>query len=79
MRTLYDVLKPIEKELKEAYKFGAKIPMQIFRDLEIYEEYQKMNTPRMDRYLDLSVRYNIHERHIMRIIQNMMFSFEGKK
>ena len=48
---VYDQLKEIEQGMRVAYKNGCSIPCTIFRDIELYERYESMNTPKMDRML----------------------------
>lgn len=72
MKIVYDILKPIEEDLKQAYKCGAKVPCELLRDIKIYEDFKNSSQPsKMQRYTDLSEIYNIGEREIRKIIRGM--------
>ena len=69
---VYEKLKPMENDLRLIYKHG--VACEIFRDLEIYEEYQKSNAPKMERYTFISEQFKISESLVRAIIKQM-----GKK
>ena len=71
---VYEKLKPMENDLRIIYKHGGKVPSELFRDLEIYEEYQKSNAPKMERYTFISEQFKISESLVRAIIKQM-----GKK
>ena len=71
---IYEKLKPMENDLRIIYKHGGKVPSELFRDLEIYEEYQKSNAPKMERYTFISEQFKISESLVRAIIKQM-----GKK
>lgn len=78
-KTLYEVLKPLEENLRVAYQQGGRISSGIFRDLEIYEEYRGMNIPKMQRYTFISEKFKISETLVRGIIKKMGKSFFLKK
>lgn len=71
MKNLYETLKPIENALREAYKKGGRISSELFRDIEIYEEYQKINAPKMERYTRISEKFKISETAVRETIRKM--------
>lgn len=77
--TLYEVLKPMEENLRIVYKQGGRVSSQIFRDIEIYDEYLKMKFPKMVCYTHLSDKFGISESLIRSIIKKMSKSFFLKK
>ena len=68
---LYDKIKTIEADLRVVYKHGGRVPSELFRDLEIYEEYKKSNAPKMERYTFIAERFNICESLVRVIIKRM--------
>ena len=56
---LYDKIKTIEADLRVVYKHGGRVPSELFRDLEIYEEYKKSNAPKMERYTFIAERFKM--------------------
>ena len=68
---IYDKLKPMEKDLRLIYKHGGRVACEIFRDLEIYEEYQKSTAPKMERYTFISEQFNISESLVRLIVKHM--------
>ena len=77
MKTLYELLKPMEADLRMAYKHGGRISCGVFRDLEIYEEYQKCNAPKMVRYTYRSERYKVSESISRETIKRMCEVVKG--
>ena len=71
---VYDKLKPMENDLRLIYKHGGRVACEIFRDLEIYEAFQKSNAPKMERYTNISEHYKVSESLVRAIIKQM-----GKK
>lgn len=74
MKTIYEILKPIEEPLKEVYLSGVTISPNICRDIQIYEQYKQMTEPKMLRYSILAEKHRLSEDRVMRIIRAMMFS-----
>lgn len=68
---LYDKIKTIEADLRVVYKHGGRVPSELFRDLEIYEEYKKSNAPKMERYTFIAERFKICESLVRVIIKRM--------
>ena len=68
---IYEKLKPMENDLRLVYKSGGRVACEIFRDLEIYEEYQKINAPKMERYTFISEQFKISESLVRAIIKQM--------
>ncbi len=68
---VYEKLKPMENDLRIIYKHGGKVPSELFRDLEIYEEYQKSNAPKMERYTFISEQFKISESLVRLIVKQM--------
>ena len=77
--TLYSILKPLEENLKVAYKEGGRVSSELFRDLQMYEEYSKMTLPKMERYTYLSDKYNVCESLVRDTIKRMSKPFFLKK
>jgi len=71
---VYDKLKPMENDLRLIYKHGGRVACEIFRDLEIYEAFQKSNAPKMERYTNISEHFKVSESLVRAIIKQM-----GKK
>ena len=71
---VYDKLKPMENDLRLIYKHGGRVSCEIFRDLEIYEAFQKSNAPKMERYTNISEHFKVSESLVRAIIKQM-----GKK
>lgn len=66
MKTIFELLKPCEKDLQTAYKCGARIPPELLRDIKIFEEFintEKQEPSKMQRYANLSEKYGICERN----------------
>ena len=70
-KCLYDFLKPLEGDLKTAYKYGAGVSCNFFRDLQIYEEFISINAPKMERYTWIADKFGIGERVVRGIIKTM--------
>ena len=68
---VYDQLKEIEQGMRVAYKNGCSIPCTIFRDIELYERYESMNTPKMDRYVILSEDFRINVSKVRAIVARL--------
>lgn len=68
---LYDILKPLEENLRIAYQQGGRVSSGLFRDLEIYEEYQTMKEPKMLRYSILSEKHKISETLVRWTVKKM--------
>lgn len=68
---VYDKLKPMEKDLRLIYKHGGRVACEIFRDLEIYEAFQKSNAPKMERYTNISEHFKVSESLVRAIIKQM--------
>lgn len=68
---LYEKIKTIEADLRVVYKHGGRVPSELFRDLEIYEEYKKSNAPKMVRYTFIAERFKICESLVRVIIKRM--------
>ena len=77
--TLYSVLKPLEENLKVAYKEGGRVSSELFRDLQIFEEYNEMTMPKMERYTYLSEKYKVCESLVRDTIKRMGKPFFLKK
>lgn len=75
MKILYDVLKPLESDLKTAYKCGARVPSELLRDIRVYEDFKNSKEPKkMQRYTNLSEKHKLSEREIRRIVRGMQMA-----
>ena len=68
---VYDKLKPMENDLRLIYKHGGRVACEIFRDLEIYEAFQKSYAPKMERYTNISEHFKVSESLVRAIIKQM--------
>ena len=68
---VYDQLKEIEAGMREEDKKGYNIPCTVFRDIELYESYKNMTTPKMDRYVILSEDFRISVGAVRAIVARM--------
>ena len=68
---VYDKLKPMENDLRLIYKHGGRVACEIFRDLEIYEGFQKSTAPKMERYTNISEHFKVSESLVRAIIKQM--------
>lgn len=73
--TLYEILKPLEDNLRTAYKQGARVSCEIFRDLEIYEEFLTMTHPKMLCYSILAEKHGISETSVRDTVKKMGKTF----
>lgn len=77
VRTLYDILLPLETKLKIAHKHGARIPQELLRDIEIYRDFSTMaEKSKMQRYTDLAEKYCISESIVRDTIRSMKMIIE---
>ena len=57
---IYDKYKEIEQTARELYKKGCSgVSSTLFRDIELFERYEEMNAPKMERYFILSEDFHI--------------------
>jgi len=71
MKTLFDILEPIEESLKIAYRSGGRIPAELLRDISIYRDFSERDKSKMQIYSDLANEYNVSEVTIRNTIRTM--------
>lgn len=69
-RTRYEILSQ-ERERILALAKTKYLKREVFRDLRMFEDYEKMTGSKMDRYEALADIYNISSRTVRTIITNL--------
>ena len=71
VKTLFEILEPLEKDLQLAYKCGARVAPELIRDIEIYRDFNALDLPIMERYIILSEKYKLSETTIRDTVRSM--------